>query len=62
MAIKNRQPAAGGSAMPTTESSHVVWAFATNKILFSGLMPVRNDRRLLRDNSMMEPFWSSMQT
>ena len=60
MAIKNRQPAAGGIVHADHGVQFTSWAF-TNKIRASGLMPSFGTIGDRYDNSMMEFFWSSMQ-
>ena len=60
MAIKNRQPPAGGIVHADHGIQFTSWAF-TNTIRSSGLMPSFNTIGDCYDNAMMEPFWSSMQ-
>ncbi|GAA1000289.1 transposase InsO family protein [Subtercola frigoramans] len=60
MAIKNRQPGAGGIVHADHGVQFTSWAF-TNKIRASGLMPSFGTIGDCYDNSMMESFWSSMQ-
>ena len=60
MAIKNRQPAAGGIVHADRGVQFTSWAF-TNKIRASGLMPLFATIGDFCGNSMMESFWSSMQ-
>ena len=60
MAIKNRQPVAGGIVHADHGVQFTSWAF-TNKIRASGLMPSFGTIGDCYDNSMMESFWSSMQ-
>nr|WP_255461355.1 IS3 family transposase [Glaciihabitans sp. INWT7] len=60
MAIKNRQPAAGGIVHADHGVQFTSWAF-TSKIRASGLMPSFGTIGDCYDNSMMESIWSSMQ-
>jgi putative transposase len=60
MAIKNRQPPAGGIVHADHGVQFTSWAF-TNKIRSSGLMPSFGTIGDCYDNAMMESFWSSMQ-
>ncbi|MBC7763576.1 MAG: IS3 family transposase, partial [Candidatus Saccharibacteria bacterium] len=60
MAIKNRQPSAGGIVHADHGVQFTSWAF-TNKIRSSGLMPSFGTIGDCYDNAMIESFWSSMQ-
>ena len=60
MAIKNRDPVAGGVVHADHGAQFTSWAF-TNKILSSGMMPSFGSIGDGLDNAMMESFWSSMQ-
>jgi|GEM_PF-7029279 len=60
VAIKNRQPATGGTVHADHGVQFTSWGF-TNKIRASGLMPSFGTVGDCYDNSMMESFWSSMQ-
>lgn len=60
MAIKNRNPPAGGIVHADHGVQFTSWAF-TNKIRAAGLMPSFGTIGDGYDNAMMESFWSSMQ-
>jgi len=60
MAIKNRQPAAGGIVHADHGVQLTSWAL-TNKIRSSGLMPSFGTIGDCYHHAMMESFWSSMQ-
>ncbi len=61
MAIKTRMPPAGGIVHADHGTQFTSWAF-TNKILESGLMPSFGTVGDCYENSIMESFWSSMQS
>ena len=60
MAIRNRNPPAGGIVHADHGVQFTSWAF-TNKIRAAGLMPSFGTIGDGYDNAMMESFWSSMQ-
>ncbi len=60
MAIKNRNPPAGGIVHADHGVQFTSWAF-THKIRTAGLMPSFGTIGDGYDNAMMESFWSSMQ-
>ena len=59
MAIKNRQPAAGGIVHADYAVPFTSWVF-TNKIRVSDLMPSFGTIGDCHGNSMMKSFWSNI--
>jgi transposase InsO family protein len=61
MAIRNRQPAAGGIVHADHGVQFTSWSFG-QKVRSAGLMPSFGTIGDGLDNAMIESFWSSMQT